>query len=374
MKICFFTDTFFPTVGGAEMVLHNLAVQLGRRGEEVYVLAPKARKKGSHKVLPYPVWRYGDPSSKRFLVRQTLVHLLWLYLGHRFDLLHCHAAYPQAFVGATFKKWFHVPMVVRPHGSDIVPGGRMRRHRRVETRLYRGLESAEAVIVQGRYLHNVVMDLGIEKTRIRTIHNGVDLKGFRTAKPFPFERPYILVVGSLIHRKGVDILLRAYSKLEQPYPDLLIAGSGREEVNLKRLSRELEIEERVTFLGLVEGQHKVDLFRSAEFLVCPSRNEPFSNVILEALAAGLPVVASAIDGNTELVHHGVNGLLFSSEDVGGLAEALGKMIHDKTLMDRLRSRALDSVKDFDWSLIAGQYLSLYRELVQQNDVFPRSSS
>jgi len=366
VKICFFTDTFFPIVGGAEMVLHNLAVQMSRRGQEVRVLAPRVRGKSNRADLPYPVHRYSHPSSKRFLVRQTLVHLLWLHLLHRFDLLHCHAAYPQAYVGATFKKLCRIPMVVRPHGSDIVPGDRMRRNWRVENRLRLGLKSADAIIVQGRYLYDVVKDLGIEENKIRTIHNGVDLKSFGQGEPFPHQRPYILAAGSLIQRKGFDILLQAYSRVPEPCPDLLIAGSGREDNNLKQLSRELGIEDRVAFLGLVEGQRKIDLFRSAEFLVCPSRKEPFANVILEAMAAGLPVAASAVGGSKELVQDGVNGLLFPPEDVGGLTAVLQKMINDKTYFHRTRPQVLEFVKKFDWPLVAGQYFSLYSELVRLN--------
>jgi glycosyltransferase involved in cell wall biosynthesis len=363
MRICFFTDTFFPIVGGAEMVLHNLAVQLEKQGIQICVLAPKIRGKPNRCDCPYPVYRYGHPSSKRLLVRQTLVHLIWLQLSRRFDLLHCHAAYPQAYVGATFKKWLRIPMVVRPHGSDIVPDGRMRRNRRVERRLCLGLNSADAIIAQGQYLFKVIQELGIEEKRIRIIHNGVDLEVFRKSHPFPHNRPYILSVGSLIHRKGFDILLSAYSKLDPSCPDLLIAGSGREKDSLMQLSRKLNLQDRVRFLGRVTGQEKIDLFRSATFFVCPSRKEPFANVILESMAAGLPVVASAVDGNVELVEHQVTGHLFPSENIEALTLSLQHMINNQVYTDGLRSKLSEFIKHFDWRLIAAQYLSLFKELI-----------
>ncbi len=135
MNICFYADTFFPLVGGAETVLHNLASKLTKWGETVHVLAPTVRSRESVQALPYPVHRYPKPFSKRFGTRQVLIPLVWLHLRHRFDVLHCHAGYPPGYVGTSFKKIFRIPMVVRPHGSDIVPGGRIRANARLEKRL-----------------------------------------------------------------------------------------------------------------------------------------------------------------------------------------------------------------------------------------------
>lgn len=352
-------------------MLHQLAIHLSRQGETVRVLAPRARGLKQGGGFPYPVDRYGHPSSKRFLVRQTLIHLLWIHLRHGFDVLHCHAAYPQAYVGATFKKWFGVPVAVRPHGSDIVPGGRMRRHPRVARRLKKGLASADAVIAQGKYLCEVIHDLGIAKDRIHIIHNGVDLKAFASGGGFHHPRPYILAVGSLIHRKGFDLLIEAYSRLPVFRPDLLIAGSGREDTHLRELCQRFSVEQQVRFLGTVQGAEKIGLFRSAEFFVCPSRKEPYANVILEALASGLPVVASAVDGNMEMVADGVNGRLFPSDNADALAAVLLEMITNPAQVGRLSAGAAESVKDHDWAIIAMKYRALYMNLLSKTTAAKR---
>jgi glycogen(starch) synthase len=361
MKICLFTDTFLPTVGGAELNLHHLALHLSKQNE-VIVLAPMAGGKRWHQEFPYPVRRYIPPRSKRFMVRQTLLYLIWLHLRHGFDLLHCHAAYPQAYVGATFKKWFPMPVVVRPHGSDIVPNGRMRSSRRLEDRLARGLTAADAIVAQGQYLQDIALDLGVKRGQVHIIHNGVGLAQFKRAAPYPHPNPYILAVGSLIKRKGFDILLNAYCRLSDPKPDLLIAGAGPEGDCLNQLSRSLQINDKVFFLGLIKGQEKIQLYRSAVFLVCPSRKEPFANVVIEALAADLPVIASAVDGNLELVKDGQNGLLCESENQAALRQTMALLLGDTDLAGRLRANARASIKAFDWSVITEQYLNLYRQL------------
>jgi glycosyltransferase involved in cell wall biosynthesis len=362
MKICCYTDTFFPVVGGAEMVLHNLSNQLSQLGDEVHIFAPRFKRKSPEVESFYQVHHYPNPFSKRYLVRKVLLPLIWLHVRHHFDILHCHSGYPPGYVGATFKKWFKVPVVVRPHGSDIVPGDRIRRHPKLTERLKFALMSADAVVAQGQYLKELILKLGVNNSQVHIIHNGVNLNDFVGMKPFSHPRPYILALGNLIFRKGFDILLRAYARVTEPKPDLLVAGPGREEETLKSLAKELRIEHQVKFLGFIGGRKKIQLFQSAEFFVCPSRKEPFANVLIEAMSAGLPVIASSIDGNKELIIHEKNGLLFPSENIEALRGAMQRLIDEKMLTERMRSTLPGFVKKFDWPIIAKEYRELYRRL------------
>ena len=363
MRICFFTDTFFPLVGGAEMVLHHLASELKHSGHEPVVLAPRIRGGKTGLATDYPVHRYTPPSSKRLLIRQMLLPLAWLHSRYRFGVLHCHAGYPQAYVGATFTRLFRVPMVVRPHGSDIVPGGRIRQHPRLEKRLSKGLKSAAAIIAQGSYLSGLIKELGVPAEKIHIIHNGVAVNAFRNTNPFPHGRPYIVALGNLIHRKGFDILLRAFAGLESREIDLLIAGDGPEQDALASLAHDLGINKRVRFLGFVEGQTKADLLGSARLMVCPSRNEPFANAILEGLAAGIPIIASAVGGNTQLIEHNERGLLFQSEDVTGLTAELQSLLADRPLQETMRQNIRQYIQQFDWKYVAQKYLDVYNAVI-----------
>jgi glycosyltransferase involved in cell wall biosynthesis len=364
MRICLYTNTFFPLVGGAEMVLHNLATHLTADGQHAVVLAPHIRRRDNRVAAMYPIYRYAKPTSKRFGTRQILVHLSWLYWRQRFQVLHCHSGYPSAYVGATFKRLFGIPLVVRPHGCDVLPGDRIRKHPRLEQRLRRALAAADAVIAQGQFLKDVILELGVAEKRIHIIHNGVDLAAFAHGTPFPHPRPYLLSLGKLKPHKGIDILLRAYARLPNPAADLLIAGHGGQRAALETLAQQLGIGSRVRFVGFVSGQEKINLYRSAMFFVCPSRREPFANVILEALAAGLPVVASAVGGNRELVHHERHGLLFPAEDEPALASVLHCLLDTPTLLPCLRANVPGFVQQFDWSSVAQQYLALYRTFVR----------
>lgn len=366
MHILFFTDTFFPLVGGAEMVLHNLALRLQDAGEKVTVLAPFVKGAGRERDgdYPYRVVRYRAPRSKRFCQRRMLWDLLRIHWKQRVDLLHCHAGYPQAFVGGSFKALMGVPMVVRPHGSDVVSGGRIRSNRRLERRLIKGLSRADAVVAQGQYLRAVIGELGVEQEKIHVINNGVDLSAFSNWEPYPHPTPYLLAVGSLIRRKGFDLLIQAYARIDAPPWDLLIAGTGPEERALLQSAKEHGVADRVRFVGFVAGQEKVNLMRSAKCLVSASRKEPFSNVVLEAFAAGLPVAASAIDGNLELVRHGETGYHFEPGSVASLVRVLELMISSPEQMQTMRENVKRFVASYDWLLVADRYRALYLELLR----------
>jgi glycosyltransferase involved in cell wall biosynthesis len=152
MRIGFYTFSFLPIIGGAEILLHGLAESLTQRGHEVTVWAPKVRGEDNRVSARYRLCRYARPSSKRFGVRQTLPRVLLAAWGRRPDVLHCHGAYPAGYVGATFKRLTGVPLVIRPHGSDILPGEWIDRHPRLAPRMRHALLAADVIVAQGASL------------------------------------------------------------------------------------------------------------------------------------------------------------------------------------------------------------------------------
>ncbi|MEI8018866.1 MAG: glycosyltransferase family 4 protein [Schlesneria sp.] len=364
LRIGFFADSFFPIVGGAETVLHNLATRLTIKGDDVLVLAPHVRGSDNRMDVPYSLKRYSRPSSKRFGVSQLLLPLAWHQWQHQFDVLHCNSAYPSAYLGTTLRDWTNLPVVVRPHGDDILPNQRICRHPKLAALAKQALCRADAIVAQGQFLRRALLNFGVPDSLIHVIHNGVDLALFANGEPFPHRRPYLLAMGSLFRRKGFDILLEAFARIRGDEVDLLIAGDGPELHRLTELANRLGASNQVRFLRHVSGQAKINLLRSALFLVAPSRCEPFANAILEGLASGLPIVASEVDGNPELVHPDRNGVLFPNEDVEALTEQLQRLIDVPTELHLLRKGAIPSVRQFDWSLIEEQYSSLYRSVVR----------
>jgi glycosyltransferase involved in cell wall biosynthesis len=364
MNLCLYTATFLPTIGGAELVLHELASALTLQGHHVTVLAPLVRHANNHLETTYRVRRYQRPSSKRFGVRQVLLYLLHEYWQRPFDVLHCHGAYPPAYVGAAFKRLLKTPMVVRPHGADILPGEFIRANSRLEKRLRRGLAAATLIIAQSAFLRRELLALDVPEATIRPIPNGVHVADFqRPVSPPPFPFSYVLALGSLSHKKGFDVLLRAFALVAAADSSihLIIAGSGKEQPAYANFVRKHAMHDRVHFVGTVHGDAKIDLYQHCEFFVCPSRREPFATVNLEALAAGKPIVATAVGGNVEVVVEGENGFLVPPEDPQALAARMLILLEDPALRAMLGRQSAHLAWRYDWEVILPQYTSVFEE-------------
>jgi glycosyltransferase involved in cell wall biosynthesis len=364
MNLCLYTATFLPTIGGAELVLHELASQLTRQGHRITVLAPYVRHADNRMAADYHLRRYQRPSSKRFGVRQIVLYLLHEHWRRPFEVLHCHGAYPPAYVGASFKRLFDMPLVVRPHGADILPGEYIRTHPRLESRLRRALAAADLVIAQSAFLQREIAALGVPPQKIRLIPNGVRLADFQQdlgAAPLP--RPYVFAMGSFSRKKGFDVLLRAFAMLtaDMPWLHLVLAGAGKDLAAYTAFVQTSALQDRVHFVGVVHGAQKVRWYRHCRVFVCPSRREPFATVNLEALAAGKPIVATAVGGNLEAVAEGVNGLLIPPEDPEALAEALRRLLHDPALCDEMGRQSAQRAARYDWSYIVPQYAAAFAE-------------
>jgi L-malate glycosyltransferase len=364
MNLCLYTATFLPTIGGAELVLHELASWLTGQGHRVTVLAPYVRHANNHVAAMYRLRRYQRPSSKRFGVRQILLYLGHEYWRRPFDVLHCHGAYPPAYVGSTLSRWFKIPLVVRPHGADILPGEYIRANPCLERRLCRALTAADLVIAQSEFLSREIMALGVPRAKIRHIPNGVWLEAFQQVVPAaPLPYPYMLAMGSFSPKKGFDVLLRAFAAMTaaEPAVHLAIAGAGTELPAYRALVHKNGIQDRVHFVGVVQGVQKVQWYQHCLFFICPSRREPFATVNLEALAAGKPLVATAVGGNLEVVVQGGNGFLVPPNDPDALMRSMLRLLKDPALREAMGRRSARLAAGYDWRVILPQYTTVFAE-------------
>ena len=279
-------------------------------------------------------------------------------------MLHCHGAYPPAYVGATLKRLLNIPMVVRPHGSDILPGEFIRAHAHLERRLTQALAAADLIIAQSQFLERELLSLGVPAAKIRLIPNGVHVAEFQpTGDEPPLPYPYILAMGSFSHRKGFDVLLRAFASVAaaDPFIHLVLAGAGKELATYTALVGEENLWSRVHFVGIVEGVVKIQLYQHCRFFVCPSRREPFATVNLEALAAGQPIVATAVGGNLEVVSEGENGFLVPPDDHEALATRMLTLLKDPALRATMGQVSSALSRRYDWQVIIPAYRAVFEE-------------
>lgn len=376
MRICLYTTTALPKVGGQEFVVDALARAYNDRGHETVVLAPhpRARLTLNDAALPYRVVRHPRIFSTRYFVRW---HQRWLLKLHRewpFDAIHCHGLYPGGYLCVlAAQRLPGVPVVITSHG-DSRPDHELFAKPGLRQRFVETVNRADGLVAIGEYLEHGYRQLSSQAAPIHRIPNGVHLRDYAQPAPRPANLPawlrsgsYVLFLGRLDRRKGVDVLLEACAHLPTgSRPPLVVVGDGDEREPLEAQSRALGLTETVHFAGRRQGADKIWCLQNARFAVAPSRTwEGMPLVVLECYAAGCPVVASSVSGLSEHVLPGQTGLLVPPEQPEPLAAAIGAIYADDAQLAALRAGAGRRAQEFDWGAIAERHLRLLGDLCAQ---------
>jgi len=378
MRICLYTETALPAIGGQELVVDALAREYTNQGHDVVVLAPTPRRRfvANDRRLPYRVIRHRRFLSTRRLIEWYQYPLLKLHREFPFEVLHCHSVHPCGYLGALCQDRLQAALVLTSHGGDIREGGARILKPGAQSRAITALRRADAVVSISGFTTQALRRLE-PSTRIAEIQNGVDLSPFDNPVARPPELDpriragqYVLFLGRLHPRKGVDILLEAWAaSLAKTDSDmmLVIAGDGGERDALANQAARLGILPSVCFLGPVAGPNKTWLLQNARCGCMPSRDwEAFPLVIMEAFAAGKPMIGTRIRGLEDLITHGRTGWLVEPESPVELAAALRKMSLDNRALQNYGANARRTALDYGWPSIAAQHLALYETTLYQS--------
>jgi phosphatidylinositol alpha-mannosyltransferase len=205
------------------------------------------------------------------------------------------------------------------------------------------------------------------------IPNGVDVNHFASKREplaqYADGKPSILFVGRPERRKGLDFLVRAFARVKAQVPDarLIIVGAGKFDAQ-RRLARSLRLRD-VEFCSYVSHDDLPRYHQTADVFCSPATGfESQGIVLLEAMAAGLPIVASNIEGYASVLTHGVEGLLVLPEDVEGLADALIRLLNDPVQRRQMAQRGRKRAQEFSWERVSQQVLSYYERLRHERDL------
>jgi glycogen(starch) synthase len=228
------------------------------------------------------------------------------------------------------------------------------------------LPAADAVIALSASTARLLRGDGILAGRVRVIPPGYDPALFAKAAaddPFPgLPRPRVTYLGRLVPQKDVGTLLQAFARLPAG-TQLLVVGDGPDRAALQR--RAQRFGGRVHFTGFVPHVQVPAVLRHADLLVLPSRFEDLSSALIEAMAAGLPVVATRVGGTADLVRHGVNGLLVAPCDPAALAAAIGQILADPAAAARMSAAARRTAAGYAWPDLARQVLEVYQQVTER---------
>ncbi len=369
--------------GGMNVYVRELARHLGQRGHQVDIFtrtsgpAEVEEVERQVRLVHVPAGPPGTGKEGLYQYLPELARKIGAYAeaqGNPYDLVHSHY-WLSCWVGQILKARWRVPHLIMFHTlaeAKVAAGGREPPHRlQAERRI---AQEADRIVCASHHEAEILARLyHVPMERMVVIPCGVDTGLFR---PLPQEmarrllglpqgRPILLFVGRLEPLKGLDTLMQALALL--PPSVLLLVVGGEEDHESRRslrdLAHSLGVEERVVFQPAVPHPTLPLWYNAADICIIPSLYETFGMVALEAMACGLPVVATRVGGLQETIVDGISGVLFWPPRADVLASRLAELLADEELRRRLGREARRRAQAYAWERVATQVEALYRQLL-----------
>jgi len=371
LRVLLFPSAYYPHVGGIEEVTRQLALHLEARGHEAEVATNRwpegtvaAETLDGVRVtrLPLSLPEHSARGGARFLAGAPGSAFRLTRKTRSFDVLHVVGSGPNAAYAAALQPLLGARTILTLQGEFRAdPHRAFERSRSLRYGLRRLLARADAVTACSRFVLDELADGGhAERADAEVIPNGVN--------PGEFDRGeqggYVLAAGRLVEQKGLDTLLQAYAAASGDLGGrrLVIAGDGPERAGLEKLAESLGLNGSVSFLGSVGRDRLAELLRGADLFAFPSRYEAFGVALLEAMAAGVPIVAARAGGIPEFAVDGENALLVPPDDVPAFASALTRLANDDVLARRLGAGARAQAERHAWAEVTSRYEDVYRRV------------
>ena len=400
MRVCFVTSSFIRSAGDhyARFVYEQAKCLLTAENDvAVIVVAPHAPGLAlRERIDGLEIWRarYFWPSSWQRLAYQheglfqtvrsswlaalqlpclLMAMLIKLWLASRGARV-LHAQWVPTAAIALIVGWLRgIPVVVSVRGADLNTALRSAVGRWL-TRFI--IDRASQVLTVSDEFKDVLASEIRCRKPLAALYNGVDITQFRPRPKamcrrevgLPEDGPIALYVGGLIHRKGVDVLLRALASdtgFQEQGLSLFLAGEGPQLSSLRAQASAMELEIRVNFVGKVSKNQMHLWMGAADMLVLPSYSEGRPNVVLEAMACGTPVIATAVNGTREVVTDEDDGLLFEPGDAVGLARCMTRLLVEPELAERLSANGPEKIRrlGLSWQAHGRRLMGIYHDIL-----------
>lgn len=392
MKVCFVTTSFPAYQGDIQSpFIYQLAKHLVKQNIDLAVVCPSYKKSKSNDEIMEGIHaqrfsyfpkklqtltekgRIADFKNNPWSLFQlpfflkAMIFKAW-QVSKDADIIHCQWAL-SGIAGVVVKKWRKKPLIVTLRGEDLKA-----LHNRVMLPVFKWIiKNADYITANNEFHINQVKPF---TNHVRVIRNGVDTAIFkvrpkqamRKKLKIPLKKTLVLFVGWLVERKGIHHLLDAIPTVIAKHKDVLflIIGEGPLYESLVQKVKQHNRGEYIHFLGKKTQAQVAEYMAASDILVLPSLYEGMPNVVLEAFASGLPVIATDVCGTSEIVQHKVNGLLVRAGKPHELAQSLLTVLQNKALTIKYSKAAQQTIKKqhVTWEKCAEAHMKLYKELLQ----------
>jgi glycosyltransferase involved in cell wall biosynthesis len=386
LRLVFITRRFWPLVGGAEVYMSRLATELHRQGAAVQILTAQWESSWPTQFVhgEIPVTRLTNPPIRAWgTLRYMRALSRWLRQNAgTFDAVYVsmlkHDAYATLGALADIK----VPIILRAEGSGTTGDCRWQEEARFGNRIRSRCKTADCFVAPSEQIEREMILAGYLPSSIRKITNGASLFPARNAVTRASHRsalssvnqdlsvkensPVIVFTGRLHSVKSLETLIDAFRPIvaRWPHARLWLVGDGPQRSELIQRVADANLRFNVLLPGSFDDIESI--LHAADVFVLPSLHEGLSVSLLEAMSAGVPVIASDIPGNREVIEHDRNGLLFPTRDTDTLAEQLALLLHDKERANRLGQAGRKKVEtSFSLADRAKEHLQLFKECIER---------
>ncbi|MEM4589043.1 MAG: glycosyltransferase family 4 protein [Thermoplasmata archaeon] len=367
MKILIVTPYFPPRRGGVENYTYNISKRLAEKGHEVTVLS--TGNTAEETCDDFEVIRIKNKVSiSNTPLNMSLAFKLSKILKKEdFDVVNAHMPVPfYADMTAITSKWNNIRFVLTYH-NDVIKDGFLKILSAFYNKslLQLTLRLSDKIITPSPYVYNESHIIKKFSDKTVLIPPGVDPNFYKPGRShikkkynLPQNSKVILFIGTMNRghaHKGVDILLRAFSKIKSNEVRLVLAGGGNRIPEYKRLARSLGIANKTIFTGFIDEKSLISLYRGSYMLVLPTLTaaEGFGMVLIEANACGKPVIGSKVGGIKYVIKDGKTGLLVPPGDPEALTKAIEKLLEDEELAKKMGSNGRKMVKEnYTWDRVA----------------------
>jgi N-acetyl-alpha-D-glucosaminyl L-malate synthase BshA len=367
----------YPTHGGSGVIASELAVSLAKKGHEIHIVsyAPPFRLRSYHpnifihevEVASYPIFKY-PPYALGIATK-----LVELVEDYHLELIHAHYAVPHAASAYLAKQILNdssVKTITTLHGTDITLVGADHSFHRV---IKFAIEESDGVTAVSRYLKTRTIEEFDIRREIRVIYNFVDAarteQKSAVCKREAFaarDEKIIMHASNFRAVKRVGDVVRVFARIRESIPaKLVLIGEGPERLFIQQLVKELKLTEDVCFLGAQDDTEP--LFLCADLFILPSELESFGLTALEAMACGVPVIATETGGLPELITNGETGYLLPIGDIQQMAEKAIHLLSNTEQHLLFKKQAIKRAQQhFNANQIIPQYEAFYKEILNNS--------
>lgn len=385
MRVGVFTDSYKPYTSGVVTSISTFKEELSKMGHEIHVFAPSYPHYHEEEENVYRFYSIPAPTHPDYTLAIPVYPGMNLIIKRlKLDIIHVHSPVMLGRVGLRYARKCHIPVVFTYHTRydqyvHYIPVAQNLAKEVTLKYSSHFCNSCDHVIAPSQEIRDIIADQ--IRTPISVIPTGVPLERFENGNDqwlrehyeIPEQNKILLFVGRLTKEKNLPFLLRTFQIVKQTLPDctLVITAQGPLEEDLKALTMQLglSLKNEVIFTGALPGQTLVDVYHSADLFVFSSLTETQGLVLIEAMAAGLPVVAVRASGVQDMVDHDVDGILTDCTEFH-LAEAICRVLQDETLYHRLKKNALFKAESLSSRNMALKLETLFEELVEGNHYRP----